>query len=194
MRMFALAAVAAVSVSLASGCALAPGLPKETGSEAFVIERDLAGATTARGEFSAINGVKRGFTAYLTGTKSGETFTLSERFEYDDGEKDQKTWVLTLLGEGKYSGVREDVVGQAKGWQDGKAFRLSYDVVLPGEDGKQGMQVHFQDVMVKTVEGVVLNRASVGKFGFQVATVKLEIKRYAGTAGRLPGKAVQQIR
>jgi hypothetical protein len=174
MRLFALVAVFAV---LISGCALAPGLPKETGGEAFVIERDLLGPTTARGKFSAINGVKRGFTAYLSGTKSGDTFTLSERFEYDDGEKDQKTWVLTLLGGGKYSGEREDVVGQAAGWQDGKAFRLSYDVVLPGEDGKRGMQVHFQDVMVKTADGVVLNRASVGKFGFQVASVELEIKR-----------------
>jgi hypothetical protein len=160
-----------------SGCALAPGLPNETGGSAFVIERDLAGETTARGQFSAINGVKRGFTAHLTGTRSGHTFTLAERFEYDDGEKDQKTWVLSLLGDGKYSGAREDVVGTAKGWQDGKAFRLAYDVVLPGENGKEGLKVHFQDVMVLTAEGVVLNRASVGKFGFQVGQVELTIKR-----------------
>jgi hypothetical protein len=160
-----------------SGCALAPGLPKETGPSAFVIERDLLGDTTARGQFSAINGVKRAFTAYLTGSREGDRFTLVERFEYDDGEKDQKTWVLTLIGEGKYSGKREDVVGQAKGWQDDKAFRLAYDVVLPGENGKQGMQVHFQDVMVKQADGVVLNRASVGKWGFQVAKVELKITR-----------------
>jgi hypothetical protein len=166
-----------VAAAALSGCALAPGLPKETGGAAFVIERDLLGETTARGQFSAINGVERGFTAHLTGVRSGDTFTLAERFEYDDGEKDKKTWVLQLLGGGKYSGVREDVVGQAKGWQDGKAFRLAYDVVLPGEDGKEGLKVHFQDVMVFTGDGAVLNRASVGKFGFQVAKVELTIKR-----------------
>jgi hypothetical protein len=160
-----------------SGCALTPGLPKETGWAAFVIERDLLGETMARGQFSAVNGVKRGFTAHLTGTRSGDTFTLAERFEYDDGEKDQKTWVLQVLGGGKYSGVREDVIGQAKGWQDGKAFRLAYDVVLPGENGRQGLKVHFQDVMVLTGDGAVLNRASVGKFGFQVAKVELQITR-----------------
>ena len=173
MRLSAIAA----AVLVLSGCALAPGLPKESGGSAFVIERDLSGQTTARGQFSAINGVKRGFTAHLNGTRSGDTFTLVEKFDYDDGEKDQKTWVLTLLGHGKYSGTREDVVGTAKGWQDGKAFRLAYDVILPGENGKEGLKVHFQDVMVLTGEGAVINRASVGKFGFQVATVELKITR-----------------
>ena len=42
----------------------------------------------------------RGFTAYLDGVRIGNTFTLTERFEYDDGEKDHKTWVLTLGGDG----------------------------------------------------------------------------------------------
>ena len=162
---------------LLTACAGAPPLPQETGPSAFVIVRDLAGSTVARGEFSAIYGLKRGFTAYLEGELAGDTFTLKERFEYDDGEKDQKTWVLTLKGDGLYSGVREDVVGQAKGWQDGAAFRLSYDVRLPNEKGEPGMQVHFQDVMVKTADGVVLNRASVGKWGVRVARVELKIRK-----------------
>jgi hypothetical protein len=168
--------VAAVAMTL-GGCALAPGMPAETGDTAFVIERDLAGQTVARGKFSAINGVKRAFTAYMTGTLAGDTFTLAERFEYDDGEKDQKTWVLTRQPSGEWSGTREDVVGTARGWQDGKAFRLAYDVVLPNEDGSPGMQVHFQDVMVKRPDGVVLNNASVGWWGFSVANVELEIRR-----------------
>jgi hypothetical protein len=32
-------------------------------------------------------------------------------------------------------------------------------------------------VMVLTGEGAVINRASVGKFGFQVATVELKVTR-----------------
>jgi hypothetical protein len=166
----------ALLAPLLSACALAPAKPRETAGE-FVIERDLMGETVARGEFSAINGVRRGFTARLTGERSGQTFTLAEDFQYDDGERDRKTWVLTLKPDGTYSGVREDVIGEARGWRDGPAFRLAYDVRLPGEDGKPGLQVHFQDVMVMTADGVVLNRASVGKWGFQVATVRLEIRR-----------------
>lgn len=168
--------IAPVIAPLLSACALAPALPKEAAGD-FLIERDLAGETVARGEFSAINGVKRGFTAYLTGSREGDRFTLKERFEYDDGETDQKTWVLTLKADGTYTGTREDVVGEARGWRDGQAFRLAYDVRLPGADGKPGMQVHFQDVMVMRADGAVLNRASVGKWGLQVARVALEITR-----------------
>lgn len=171
-----LALLVALSILLGA-CARAPQLPAETGTEAFVIERDLEGSTVARGEFSAINGVRRGFTVYLDGVRSGETFTLKERFEYDDGERDHKTWVLTLKGPGEYAATREDVVGEARGWQDGVAFRLEYDVRLPNDKGEPGMKVRFRDVMVKTPEGLVLNRASVGKWGLAVGKVELAIKR-----------------
>lgn len=157
------------------GCAGAPKLPEETAAP-FLIERDLLGETVARGEFSAINGTERGFTAYLTGERSGDTFTLNEKFEYDDGEKDEKTWVLTLEGDGQYSGTREDVVGTARGWQDGPAFRLEYDVRLPNDEGEPGMQVRFRDVMVKTEDGTVLNRARVSKWGFNVGRVELTVE------------------
>lgn len=159
---------------LIGGCAGAPRLPEETVGS-FVIERDLLGETVARGEFSAINGTRRSFTAYLTGTQEGELFTLHERFEYDDGERDEKTWVLTLLGDGRYTGVREDVVGEAVGWQDGPAFRLEYDIRLPDENGEPGMKLRFRDVMVMTDAGAVLNRARVSKWGFNVGRVDLEI-------------------
>jgi hypothetical protein len=161
---------------LLSACAAAPRLPAETGPDAFIIERDLLGETVARGRFSAINGVDRSFTAHLEGVRDGDRFILSEKFEYDDGETDQKTWVLTLGADGEYTGVREDVVGEARGWQDGRAFRLEYDVRLPDEKGDPGMQVRFRDVMVKTEDGAVLNRATVGKWGFQVASVELTIR------------------
>lgn len=164
---------------LLSACAGAPRLPPETGPAPFLIERDLEGVTIARGQFSAINGVRRGFTARLEGVRSGDTFTLKEWFEYDDGEKDQKTWVITLKGDGQYTGVREDVVGEARGWQDGNAFRLEYDIRLPDEKGKPGMQLRFRDVMVKTSEGVILNNANAAKWGFHVGRVELKAERPA---------------
>jgi hypothetical protein len=161
---------------LLAGCAGAPAAPTDAGAEAFVIERDLLGSTTARGEFSAINGVSRRFTAQLTGVRDGQTFRLNEKFAYEDGEKDEKTWVLTLKGDGTYSGVREDVVGKAKGWQDGRLFRLEYDVRLPDDKGEPGMQVHFQDVMAMTSKGTVVNHATVGMWGFWIGKVELTIE------------------
>jgi len=168
------ASVLFVSVILLASCAGAPRVPPETAGT-FVMERDLAGRSVARGEFSAINGVRRGFTAWLDGASEGDTFTLSERFEYDDGEKDQKTWVLKRLDDGSYTGTREDVVGTARGFQDGDVFRLEYDIRLPNEKGEPGMKLRFRDVMALTAGGKVINNARVSFWGFGVGKVRLTI-------------------
>jgi hypothetical protein len=70
--------------------------------------------------------------------------------------------------------MREDVVGEAVGYQDGAAFRLEYDVVLPAANGR-GRQVRFRDVMVLDGRGDVLNEATVGWLGFRVGSVSLRI-------------------
>ncbi len=168
----ALVALGAALLLLAS-CATRPPIPAETIS-AFVLERDLLGQTIARGEFRAINGVRRPFTARLNGTLDGDVFVLVEDFEFDDGERDRKTWRLRRVADGRYVGTREDVVGEAVAFQDGLAFRLEYDVRLPGADGRPGRKVRFRDVLVRTEQGV-LNRATVGLFGLRVARVELLI-------------------
>lgn len=175
MNAYPFAALAAV-VLLAS-CANQPPLPRETAAETFVVEEALAGQSVARGEFRAITGATRGFTAYLNGAWDGRTLTLVEDFVFDDGERDRKTWRLERTADGEYVGTREDVVGQARGFQDGRAFRLEYDVRLPNEDGSPGRKVRFRDVMVLTEGGDVLNRANVGLWGLRVARVELTIQR-----------------
>lgn len=162
----------------AAGCATAPPLPKDAGPGTFSLERDLAGETIARGEFSAITGARRGFTAKLNGVQEGEVFVLREDFVYDDGEKDTKTWRLTKTANGGYSGTREDVVGAAIGVQNGRIFRLSYDIRLPKKDGSPGRKVRFQDVMALAPDGTtVINHARVSLYGIRVGAVKLNISR-----------------
>lgn len=172
MRAVIFAALSAIALA---GCATRPPIPAET-SGRFVLEEDLLGRTVARGEFRTITGVRRSFTAHLHGTLNGDDFTLVEDFVYDDGERDQKTWRLRRVGEGRYTGTREDVVGEAVGVQDGDVFRLEYDVVLPSENGR-GRQVRFRDVMAETADGVVINNATVGLWGLRVGRVALTIRR-----------------
>jgi len=166
---------AAISSLALIGCATRPPVPPETNGR-FVLEEDLLGRTVARGEFRTITGVRRGFTAQLNGTLSGEEFTLVEDFVYDDGERDRKTWRLRRVGDGRYVGTREDVVGEAIGVQDGDVFRLEYDVVLPSDDGP-GRKVRFRDVMAETADGIVINNATVGLWGLRVGRVALTIRR-----------------
>ena len=167
-----------VAIVLTTGCAFSPPTPDNIG-EAFVLERDLIGRTVATGSFSAIDGTHREFIAYINGTWDGKAVTLIEDFEFADGEKERKTWVLTKLENGDWSGTREDVIGTARGYQDGKAFRLEYDMALPDDEGNPGRKLRFKDVIVNSTNGVIINNATVGLWGFRVATVKLLIRSSA---------------
>lgn len=172
---------------LAAACATAPPIPVNASPRPFVLERDLAGRSLARGEFRSITGARRGFDAQLEGAWDGRTLTLVEDFIFDDGERDRKTWRLERVAPGRYVGVREDVVGTARGYQDGRAFRLEYDVVLPTEGG--GRRVRFRDVLVLTDGDTVRNDAIVGWFGLRVGTVSLTISRDVAPAGADPVRA-----
>ncbi|MAP93462.1 MAG: hypothetical protein CMK07_00780 [Ponticaulis sp.] len=168
-----------------SACATKPSVPiAETEVSPLIPEEDLTGKLVGRGEFSAINGTNRKFTAYLDGSWDGEVLTLVEDFEYDDGQKDQKTWRLTKTGPGEYSGTREDVIDTARGYLDGPAFRLEYKVRLASEDGGNGMTVSFKDILVKDASGDIRNTATVGKWGVRVGKVDLTIEpaEEAGTS------------
>ncbi len=190
MKRFALVFAMFTSL-LASACATRPPLPLEASGESFLVERDLAGQTTARGEFTTITGVRRGFTAHLNGAWDGETLTLVEDFEFDDGERDRKTWRLTRLASGEYQGTREDVVGQARGYQDGAVFRLEYDVLLPNGEGQR--KVRFRDVMALSNSGAVINDATVGWFGIRVGAVSLLIERAPSERVDAPQRAQREL-
>lgn len=175
-----LCATAALALA---GCASAPLPPAGALPTPFVLERDLAGDSIARGQFAAITGARRGFTAHLHGTMQGEVFVLTEQFAFDDGERDTKTWRLRRTGPGLWEGTREDVIGPARARQDGNLLRMEYDVRLGGGGGRI---VHFRDVLALVPAGVG-NAASVGWHGLRVATVRLQITRDGSSSA--PGQA-----
>lgn len=158
-----------------AACASQPAIPRQAGKDMFLIERDLVGDHIARGEFRTITGLRRGFTARLAGSWDGTTLTLVEDFEFDDGERDRKTWQLERTGPGEFVGTREDVVGKARGFQDGNVFRLEYNIVLASDKG-QGRKVRFRDVLALASDKTIVNDATVGWMGFKVGSVSLNIR------------------
>ena len=159
-----------------SSCAFKPPTPSGP-LDKFTLQTDLVGKTVGTGNFSAIDGTSRDFTAYMDGSWDGKSLTLIEDFEYADGVKERKTWTFTQLPNGEFSGVREDVVGTARGYQDNKAFRLDYTMAIPNEDGTPGRKVSFKDVLVKLPNGDIKNDANVGLWGARVGSVSLIISR-----------------
>ena len=132
----------------------------------------FAGQTQAYGQFQDRSGVvKRRFKVAITGTLNDDVLTLDERFVYDDGEKEQRVWLIKRLGDNLYSGTAGDVIGEAVGHSAGSVFSWRYTLDLPYKDSS--IQVKFDDWMFLQSDGVMLNRAQVSKWGFNVGEVTL---------------------
>ncbi len=122
--------------------------------------------------------VKR-FHVLIEASWQGEVGTLDERFTYSDGSTQRRVWTITRLGEGRYSGRADDVVGEAAGEAAGNALRWRYVLALP-VDGKV-YNVDFDDWMFLMDDKVMLNRSLMSKFGFRLGEVTLSfVKRAPG--------------
>ena len=132
----------------------------------------FAGDTQAYGQFQDRSGaVKRRFTVAITGTVKDDVLTLDEQFLYDDGEQEQRVWVIKRLTDNTYSGTAGDVIGEAQGRSAGSVFSWRYTLDLPYKDSS--IHVKFADWMFLQTDGVMLNRAQVTKWGFNVGEVIL---------------------
>lgn len=138
----------------------------------------LDGPLTAHGVFTDRSGkVLRRFTVQMTGRWQGDQGTLDEHFTYSDGSTQRRVWHLTHLGDGRYRGTADDVVGEALGQSAGNAFRWVYTLALP-VDGRV-WQVELDDWMYRIDEHTVINRSAMRKFGIHLGDVTLAFTRAA---------------
>ena len=134
------------------------------------------GTLDAYGVFTDRSGkvIKR-FTVVMKGTWTGDEGVLDEDFSYSDGTVQKRIWRLKRLANGKYTGVADDVVGTADGQQSGNAFNWTYTMALP-VDGKV-YEVQFDDWMYLMNDKVMLNKATMSKFGFRLGEVTLSFTK-----------------
>ena len=130
------------------------------------------GTLDAYGVFTDRSGsvVKR-FTVVMVCNWQGDQGTLDEDFTYSDGSKQKRVWHLTQLGNGRFSGKAGDVVGEARGESSGNTFHWNYTLSLP-VDGKV-YDVQFDDWMYLVDDKVMLNKATMSKFGIRLGEVTL---------------------
>jgi len=142
----------------------------------LVLEEYFDGQSRAWGIFEdRFGNLRREFVVDITGTWDGTTLTLDERFDYADGEKDQRIWRIEKVSEDRYVGRADDILGTAKGRIAGKAFTWSYEMNLQIQ-GRE-VKVAFDDWMFLQSDGVLVNRAKVTKFGIELGTVTIFFKR-----------------
>ena len=134
----------------------------------LIIEDYLSGNVKAWGILQNRSGkVTRQFSANLNGTWDGKQLILKEKFNWDDGEIQNREWIINKIDENNYEGTAGDVVGKAKGYSYGPAFKFEYVLLVPVK-GKE-MKITFDDWIFKQDEKVAINRATMTKFGFKVA-------------------------
>ena len=140
------------------------------------LDRYFTGRVLAHGVFQKRNGaVARRFTVVMDCHWEGNQGVLDEAFSYSDGSTERRIWRLTKHADGRYTGRADDVVGEAQGQTSGNAFRWNYTLRLP-VDGKE-YEVQFDDWMFLVDDRVLLNRATMSKFGVTLGEVLLSFTK-----------------
>ena len=134
----------------------------------LIIEDYLSGNVKAWGILQNRSGkVTRQFSADLNGKWDGKKLILDEKFNWSDGEVQTRQWKIIKKDKHNYEGTAADVVGTAKGFSYGSAFKLEYVLLVPVK-GKE-IKITFDDWIFKQSDTVAINRAKMTKFGIKVA-------------------------
>ena len=134
----------------------------------LIIEEYITGNIKAWGILQNRSGkVTRQFSADLNGTWDGKQLILDEKFIWNDGEIQTRQWKINKIDEHNYEGTAGDVVGTAKGYSYGPAFKFEYVLLVPVK-GRE-MKITFDDWIFMQDERVAINRATMTKFGIKVA-------------------------
>ena len=142
----------------------------------LIIEEFLSGEIKAWGVLQNRSGkVIRQFKADLNGNWDGKKLILDEEFDWDDGEKQKRKWTINKIDEHNYEGTASDVVGKAKGYSYGPAFKFEYVLLVPVK-GKN-IKITFDDWIFKQDEKIAINRATMKKFGFKVAELTVVFEK-----------------
>ncbi len=131
------------------------------------IEKYFEGPVKAWGLLQDRKGkVTRQFRADMFGKFQNNILTLEENFFWTDGEEQKRVWKIKKIDEHNYIGTAPDVIGEAKGFSYGSAFKFEYDLMIPikGKD----IKISFDDWIFKQDDKIAINRATLKKFGFKV--------------------------
>lgn len=183
-RRFLLAGTAGLGAVTLAGCA-APTVVDYDGEQPMLdLRHYFQGTVDAWGVFTDRSSkvVKR-FTVAMncrwSGERGREVGVLDEDFTYSDGTTQKRIWTLRRQPgagtQGRYVGTADDVVGEASGEERGNAFYWRYNLNLPV--GGRNIVVHFEDWMYLMDDRVMLNRATMSKWGVTLGEVTLTFTR-----------------
>lgn len=159
-----------------AGCASAPTDPA-VATRPVTLDQAFVGRKRGAGHFRVwLTGDERRFTADLNGrlSRNGNRLTVVEDFVYDDGQTDRLTWVFDRAGPGRWTGRREDTVGQAEAIEENGQVRLRYTADFKSLSGVT--RLGFADLIYLRADDLIVNEGIVSRAGIPVAGVRFEIR------------------
>lgn len=148
---------------------------------ALKLESFFNGTLTAHGVVQDRSGaVTQRFSVDMQGTwKTDERGVLQgelyEAFFWDDGRIQERTWLITKVGENQYQGRAEDVKGVANGVTSGNALYWAYQLEVPWREST--IAITLDDWMYLLDEQRLMNKTKMSKFGFRVGEITIYIER-----------------
>lgn len=147
----------------------------------FEITSFLEGRTRAWGVFEDRFGrVRRRLAVEMNGRWEGTVFVLDERFEYDTGAVETRTWRVEPLGAGRFRATCDDCVGAATGVSTADAVRMSYRFRL--KLASREIVVDFKDRLYRMDDRIAVNRATMSKWGIKLGELSLFFERVPSEA------------
>lgn len=100
---------------------------------------------------------------------------LREQFQWSDGEQSSRTWVLSRQGDHRFTGTADDVINQAQGTLYGNVLNWKYQLNLQIDDST--WKITFDDWLFQVNEELLLNKATMSKFGFDVGEITIVFQK-----------------
>ena len=149
---------------------------KSADSQMFELTHFFEGQTTAWGIFEdRFRKLRRRFTVEMNGRWENTIFQLDERFVYDTGEIETRTWRIVPGAGGQFSATCSDCIGAAHGICTSDTIRMSYRFRLTLD--KRSINVDFDDRIYRMTDNTAVNRATMSKWGIKLGELSLFFER-----------------
>lgn len=142
----------------------------------FIPEDFFSGDLKASGMFiDRFGNIQKRFSADVICEAANDGFVLNEHFTFDDGKKETRIWQIKRTSDKSFIGTTEDVRDRAKGTLTNIGLLWRYDFYL--ELFGKRVLVNFDDKMIMQSADVVLNHATITKFGFKLGELFISFHR-----------------
>ena len=118
----------------------------------------------------------RQFVVQITGevTEDGQLI-LRENFDWSDGERSSRTWILSQQDTHSFTGTAGDVYDQADGILYGNVLNWQYYLDLKVKESN--WKIKFDDWMFQVSDDMLINKATMSKFGFKVGEITIVFRK-----------------